>query len=85
MGLNFTIKVGSRYLDTLEAISRAFLWTIWNYRNDVIFNTNTKVKSPFALAYDVKALAFLWIRIRAKWGRNMIWNFWVENPLYCTM
>nr|KAJ0228233.1 hypothetical protein LSAT_V11C100039910 [Lactuca sativa] len=53
-------------------------------KNDVIFNTNTKVKSSLALAYDVKALAFLWIRNRAKWGRNLIWNFWVENPLYCT-
>lgn len=69
--------MAARPLKILKVTSRAFLW-IWMYRNDLVFKDKTK--RPNILAYEVKALAFLWFKSRAKWDRDLLWEAWANNP-----
>lgn len=79
LGINSTYSVVSRSQDILESISRALLWTIWANMNSMLFNS--KMNRLSTLAYEVKILSFLWLKSRAKWGKDFLWDSWVNNPL----
>ena len=48
----------------IEIARRAYLWVLWKYRNDTVFNG--KVKSNAQLITDVKLLAYFWFCNRGK-------------------
>lgn len=83
LGLNSSFTMATRPLEILEVMSRAFLWNIRTYRNDLVLKG--MVERPNTLAYEVNVLAFLWIKSKAKWGRDLLSEAWANNPLYCTL
>jgi len=62
-----------------KVIVAAFFWTIWSQRNYKVFKGSI-VKEKVILG-EIQFLAFDWIRCRSKFGKLLIWEGWVCNPV----
>ncbi|KAL4582984.1 hypothetical protein LXL04_007548 [Taraxacum kok-saghyz] len=68
----------SKEKEASEVIARALLWTLWRFRNGLLFEG--KVKTTQQLLMEVKEVAYNWIKSRSKWYRNCLWSDWFDNP-----
>ena len=62
-----------------KVIIAAFCWTIWLQRNRKLFNGSCKKEKD--IFREIQFLAFDWIRCRSKFGKLLIWESWVCNPV----
>ncbi|KAI3515600.1 hypothetical protein L1887_14501 [Cichorium endivia] len=62
----------------LNGVTVVLIALVWQYRNDRVFNS--KNRSNFDLACEIKRVAFSWIKIRAKNGRRVDWSLWCFDP-----
>ncbi|KAL4579592.1 hypothetical protein LXL04_015745 [Taraxacum kok-saghyz] len=68
----------SKAKEVWDSISRALLWSLWCYRNELVFEG--KVKTTMELV-EVKRTAFMWSKIRSKNLKNVDWDKWMINPM----
>ncbi|KAL4555978.1 hypothetical protein LXL04_038612 [Taraxacum kok-saghyz] len=62
----------SKAKEVWDSISRALLWSLWFYRNELVFEG--KVKTTMELVMEVKRTAFMWSKIRSKNLKNVDWD-----------
>lgn len=62
-----------------QCILLAFIWVIWGFRNDIIFNGVRKCSK--ALVEEIKNVAFRWISSRGKSCNLLNWDLWFVNPI----
>ena len=62
----------------LQAIFGVVLWTLWSFRNHLIFNSHPMARNEI---FDkVTSTSFLWYTNRNR-KANISWNNWLQNPL----
>ncbi|PWA87205.1 RNA-directed DNA polymerase, eukaryota [Artemisia annua] len=62
----------------LHAIFGVVLWTLWSFRNHLIFNSHPMARNEI---FDkVTSTSFLWYKNRNR-KANISWNNWLQNPL----
>ncbi|KAL4576093.1 hypothetical protein LXL04_012181 [Taraxacum kok-saghyz] len=69
----------SKEREMWDTISRAMLWTIWSFRNTLLFEG--KVKTNMMLLREVKELAYNWLKSRSVFCKHIKWSDWNCNPL----
>ena len=61
--------------NTYEVILRAFLWVIWCNRNNICFSSS--IANIHSLVFEVKNFAFLWLKARSKFGKDVTLENWM--------
>ncbi|PWA47701.1 RNA-directed DNA polymerase, eukaryota [Artemisia annua] len=62
----------------LQAIFGVVLWTLWSFRNHLIFNSHPMARNEI---FDkVTSTSFLWYKNRNR-KANISWNNWLQNSL----
>ena len=65
----------------LEGVIYTAWWTIWNFRNKLVFGSTTPSKA--VLFDDIVARSFQWCKHRGRFNFN--WIDWLKNPYLVTM
>ena len=66
-----------RSKEVKKVIGAAFLWTMWNVRNNIVFNgVMLKEKEIYE---KIRFLAFDWYRSRWRFGNSLSWDLWSCN------
>ncbi|KAL8536827.1 hypothetical protein ACS0TY_012122 [Phlomoides rotata] len=69
---------GSKNKDIATTIWVGVVWTIWNLRNDVIFNNAQK--NIRKIVEEVKGRLWSWISTKRKNGKKFSFMQWIDNP-----
>ena len=65
--------------DCLEVVSLTVLWHIWNFRNEVLFNT---IKPRKSMIWDfIQAYSYWWLSARNN-KFKVLWVNWLCNPRF---
>lgn len=64
----------------LRGIVYTALWTLWNERNDRIFNN--KQRRPLQIVEHIKSTSYFWICNRSRW-KESDWKTWCKYPFVC--
>ena len=73
--INWSVSNDKR--DRMYVISATLLWTIWRYRNNIVFNSQSMRKSDI---FDcIRLFSFSWIKYRGAKIHN--WDDWLKYPL----
>ena len=72
------IRVSSSQKSILEVICGVVLWSLWNYRNELIFGTTPPNCS--ILFDNIVDCSYRWFSSRNK-SSSISWNNWIQNPL----
>lgn len=68
----------ANFKKSVHAVFVAITWTIWKYRNSVLFEG---VKpSPLSVICEVRVMASLWLIVRSRNDRGMILNNFPYDP-----
>ncbi|KAL4582317.1 hypothetical protein LXL04_006864 [Taraxacum kok-saghyz] len=70
----------SKKAEIWEVVSRVFLWTLWNYRNGMVFEGSVKTNTQLLL--EIKLVAYNWIRSRSLNFKHVIWLNWFSDPTF---
>ena len=74
-----TVRVRMPIRQCLEVVRLVLLWSIWSFRNNMLFN---QVKPVKALIWDhIQAQSFLWISSRNS-KFKVTWVDWMCNPFF---
>ena len=62
----------------LDVVCGVTLWSLWRFRNEVIFGTNQPKRN---MIFDnIVDFSFRWYSTRSKMS-SISWNNWIQNPL----
>nr|GEV76896.1 RNA-directed DNA polymerase, eukaryota [Tanacetum cinerariifolium] len=71
-------SMSSSKKDILEVVCGVTLWSLWSFRNEVIFGT---VHPKRSMLFDkIVDYSFRWYSTRRKLS-SISWNNWIQNPL----
>ena len=62
-------------MNKFEVILRAFLWTIWCKRNNLVFRSSISIIN--SLVFEVKSNSYLWTKFRSKFGKDVTRKNWM--------
>ncbi|GKC84934.1 RNA-directed DNA polymerase, eukaryota, reverse transcriptase zinc-binding domain protein [Tanacetum coccineum] len=71
-------RIPSKARSFLDGVGGTLLWTIWNYRNRLLFSSSPPKKS--VLMDSIVSQSFLWISSRNP-KFMCSWVCWLQNPL----
>ncbi|GKA71900.1 hypothetical protein Tco_0778116 [Tanacetum coccineum] len=72
------LHMSSNRKDILEVVCGVTLWSLWNFRNEVIFGSVQPIRS---MLFDkIVDFSFRWFSSRSK-SSSISWNNWIQNPL----
>ena len=74
-----TAGLKGKKLLAFNTVLFSFCWSIWDYRNNRIFNK--KSVSFVFLLNNLRSLSFFWLNVRGKLGRKLNWFNWCCDPL----
>ncbi|GKE97727.1 hypothetical protein Tco_0021078, partial [Tanacetum coccineum] len=73
-----SLRVPSKVRLFLEGVAGTLMWSIWNYRNNLIFSPCPPKK---AVIWDsIVSQSFLWLSSRNP-SCNFSWIGWLKNPI----
>ncbi|GJV81031.1 RNA-directed DNA polymerase, eukaryota, reverse transcriptase zinc-binding domain protein [Tanacetum coccineum] len=73
-----SLHMSNRVKSTLEGVGGTLMWSIWNYRNRLIFS-NSPLKK--ALLWNaIVSQSYLWISCRNP-KLCIVWVNWLRNPI----
>nr|GEU34439.1 reverse transcriptase domain, reverse transcriptase zinc-binding domain protein [Tanacetum cinerariifolium] len=73
-----SLYMSSSKKDILEVVCGVTLWSLWSFRNEVIFGT---VRPKRSMLFDkIVDYPFRWYSTRSKLS-FISWNNWIQNPL----
>ncbi|GJR22980.1 RNA-directed DNA polymerase, eukaryota [Tanacetum coccineum] len=71
-----SIKIASNNKKILEGVFYVAWWSIWVFRNRLLFDDKPPVRSM--IFDDIVSLSYLWCKNRCKWA--ITWEAWLKNP-----
>ena len=71
-----SIRLESKLKSLLGGIFLVSWWSIWNFRNQLIFSTQKPRRN--VLFDDIVTRSFIWIQARCK--SNFSWDSWLQHP-----
>ncbi|GKD97442.1 RNA-directed DNA polymerase, eukaryota [Tanacetum coccineum] len=72
------LHMSSSRKDILEVVCGVTLWSLWSFRNEVIFGSVQPIRS---MLFDkIVDFSFRWFSFRSK-SSTISWNNWIQNPL----
>ncbi|GKD12222.1 hypothetical protein Tco_1196629, partial [Tanacetum coccineum] len=72
------LHMSSSRKDILEVVCGVTLWSLWSFRNEVIFGSVQPIRS---MLFDkIVDFSFRWFSSRSK-SSSISWNNWIQNPL----
>lgn len=75
------LKFNREMKDYVEATFLVLWWSIWNFRNKLIFTSKKVFRSD--VFNSMVSQAYLWCNHRGR--RKLDWSFWIRNPKYALM
>ena len=72
------LHVSSKVCSFIEGVGGTLLWSIWNFRNHLIFSSTPPKKS--AIWDSIVSQSFMWISSRNSKGK-ISWVGWLYNPI----
>ncbi|KAJ9539002.1 hypothetical protein OSB04_031735 [Centaurea solstitialis] len=65
-----------------EVIGLAYLWVLWNQRNEMIYNK--RMMTVKQMVNSIQFQAFSWLKARSVFGNGINWEEWVTAPIKST-
>jgi len=62
-----------------EVIGLAYLWVLWQQRNDKVYKG--KMLSVTGIVNSIQVQALLWLKARSKFGNLINWDGWITAPM----